>query len=625
MPFQMKTLPGEPLLLQPPPFVRETRSILVVEDNTGDFVFIRELLGSTGVEFALRHATDLSKAGSLCEEYVFDIVLLDLGLPDSVGIASLKKFLSIGLLTPVVVMTGMDDDVTALEALRNGAQDYLVKSRLTADNLIRAINYAVERKKIQDLLEKNARQFSLLSQTTAAFNECEDNRQILDMTCRQINLLLHDAGVISVDLNNPEFAHTAGLEGFTVTNTGISDLIGLHRHQSDWKISPQTDEIQKLFYDGMLHQTKYQITASDRENDMTGVSKMSGTSIHSIYAIGFIRKEEVLGFAFIISYRAIQEDDATIIETICSRLAQSLHRRNVENDLKTSENRYRELSMVLDIKVRERTRELENLNYQLKQELIERQVAEDALRRSEAQLKDLNTTKDKIFNIIAHDLKNPFTCILGATELLSDQSLRMDAGKIQDLVKILNQSAQSGYEILQNLLDWSRTQTGLINFKPECIDLKKLIDDNISILRLSSLDKEITLFSEVQESFPVVSDKNMLNSIIRNLLGNALKFTNRYGTIIVSAVNNGSETLVKVKDTGIGIPAEKIPDLFRIESRFTRPGTKMERGTGLGLKICKDFVEIQGGCIRVKSEVNKGSEFIFSIPHHHNPVITQSV
>jgi signal transduction histidine kinase len=246
--------------------------------------------------------------------------------------------------------------------------------------------------------------------------------------------------------------------------------------------------------------------------------------------------------------------------------------------------------------------------------LIERHLAEDALKKSEGRLKELNATKDKFFNIIAHDLKNPFTSLMVSAELLNQNLDQMDNERIRQLVQILNDSAKSGYAILQNLLDQSRSQTGLITFNPERFNLKNLIDENISDLWFQSAEKEINMFSDLKEGMYIYADKNMINTILRNLIANAIKFTNRFGTVKVEAVLERNEVTISVKDTGIGIAEENIGKLFRIDSKYTRPGTNKEQGTGLGLKLCKEFVELQGGKIWVESRINKGSEFTFSIP-----------
>jgi PAS domain S-box-containing protein len=269
-------------------------------------------------------------------------------------------------------------------------------------------------------------------------------------------------------------------------------------------------------------------------------------------------------------------------------------------------------------KVKERTKDLELANTKLQQELKERYLAQEALKKSEAQLKELNATKDKFFNIVAHDLKNPFTSLLGSSELLFSNIDQMDHEKIKTLSLILNDSAKNGYAILQNLLDWSRSQTGLLKFNPEKINLKKLITENISNLQLLATNKAIDLYSEVKDDTYIFADKNMINTILRNLLSNSIKFTRRGGKVVVSAIINKVEVIISVKDSGIGISKENINKLFRIDIKYSLPGTDNEQGTGLGLKLSREFVEKQGGKIWVESVENRGSDFKFTIPLKQN-------
>jgi PAS domain S-box-containing protein len=247
-------------------------------------------------------------------------------------------------------------------------------------------------------------------------------------------------------------------------------------------------------------------------------------------------------------------------------------------------------------------------------DISERIINEEALKKNEAQLRELIATKDKFFNIVAHDLKNPFTSLLGATELLYSNIDHLKTEKIIKLAEILNDSAKSGYAILLNLLDWSRSQTGNINIKPEKINFKNLLSENILELQLSATNKQINITSTVKDDIVVFADKNMINTILRNLLSNSLKFTHKGGKVTVGARSSKNYITVSVKDTGIGISEENVKNLFRIDTRFQLPGTNNEQGTGLGLKLCKEFVEKLGGKIGVKSIENQGSVFIFSIP-----------
>jgi signal transduction histidine kinase len=257
---------------------------------------------------------------------------------------------------------------------------------------------------------------------------------------------------------------------------------------------------------------------------------------------------------------------------------------------------------------------LESANQQLNKELTERYLAEQALKLSETQLKELIATKDKFFNIVAHDLKNPFTSLLGCTELLFENIDRLDIDKVRQLAVILNESAKNGYNILQNLLDWSRSQTDTLKFNPERTNLKALINENISNLRLNATNKEINLHSDVEKDIFINADKNMLNTVLRNLISNAIKFTQKCGNININTIIDVNQVTISVKDSGIGISEENIQKLFRIDSRFQLPGTDKEIGTGLGLKLCREFVEKQGGRIWVESEENKGCDFKFTIP-----------
>jgi signal transduction histidine kinase/DNA-binding NarL/FixJ family response regulator len=589
--------------------------ILLVEDNPGDVLIINELLKASGIDFSLAHLSTLKETLLLCVEREFDVILLDLGLPDSIGVETLKKIQVCKMKSPVVVMTGLDDEDVALESLREGAQDYLVKSRLTSDNILRGIKYAIERKKIQDLLEKSARQFSLLSSTTEAINECEDISDVFAVTCRNISKLLDKASIISFELDDPAKIYTSGIEDVEPWLDQIKQTTGLNLHHPDLHFNDKRTEIMNLLSDGKLHKITYEFqNYSIPDSGKEDPAKSGKIYDINIYAIGFTRTGTIHGGALIFTRNIIGIDDVSIIETVSNQVSLSLHRKTIEQDLKESENRYRKLSKELEMKVRERTRDIENSNYQLNQELVERHSAEEALKRSEARLIELNATKDKFFSIIAHDLKNPFTCLLGSTELLTENIDQMDNGTIRELAQVLNDSAKSGYAILQNLLDWSRSQTGMITFNPENIDLKNLVDENISEFRLFSTKKGIDVISEIQEEMNIFADRNMINAVLRNLLGNAIKFTPRFGTVMIGAIIKDSEVTVSVKDTGIGIPKENINELFRIDTKFTRPGTNKEQGTGLGLKLCKEFIEMQGGKIWVKSAVNKGSEFIFSIP-----------
>jgi two-component system, sensor histidine kinase and response regulator len=591
-------------------------SILIVEDNLGDVVIVRELLKSSGALFSLTHVSTLREALLLSISSQFDVILLDLGLPDSIGLETLKKTQLFQVVPPVVVMTGLDDEETALESLREGAQDYLVKNRLTSENILRAIKYGIERKKLQNFQKKNTRQFSTLSRATASLNESEDISVTYSVICDNIILLLDKAAVIAVGFSNKQTFHDSNTELFEPVFKKIRILSGLEILELIPEIVDRKRKVLDLFNDGILHRINGGIyELFEGYIDDRNCQELSYITDKSyIYTIGFLRNENYYGGAIIFSQLLIVDEDIKIIETFCNQASLSIYRRSIEKDLRISESRYRKLNAELEQKVKDRTQDLESVNERLNQELTERTLVEEALIKSEALLIELNASKDKFFNILAHDLKNPFTSLLGSTELLFDNIDQMDKEKIRILAQILNDSAKSGYEILLNLLDWSRSQTGILKINPERISIKELIDENISNLQLAANIKEIDIRSEIEDDLYLFGDKNMINTILRNLFSNGLKFTHKGGKVTVGAFTTELEAIIWVRDTGIGISEENIKKLFRIDVIFQLPGTNKEQGTGLGLMLCKEFVEKLHGKIWVESTENVGSEFKFSLP-----------
>jgi len=386
--------------------------ILLVEDNPGDIYLIYELLKTSGLQFTVDRASSLEEAISKAGTQFFDVVLLDLGLPDSFGLATLRKFDAIKVNAPVIVLTGLDDEEIAISTVKEGAQDYLIKSSLTGDNIIRAIRYGIERKK-------------LFIELTAA-------------------------------------------------------------------------------------------------------------------------KE------------ALQQ-----------------------------------LNQELDRKVRLRTQELEIYA---------------------AELRELNATKDKFFGIIAHDLKNPLSSLIGASELLINYVNQLDIDNILNISMLLHGSAQQGYALLENLLEWSMTQTGKIEFLTQKMIINDVIRDTLSIFKTQATNKNVDLQFKINGILEAEFDKNLISSVLRNLLSNAIKFTPKNGKVFIYAHKVNDNIEISIKDTGIGIPDNIGNNIFRIDVKYTREGTEQEKGTGLGLLLCREFVERHGGKIWVESKLGEGSEFKFTIP-----------
>ncbi|WP_321308977.1 ATP-binding protein [Marinifilum fragile] len=247
---------------------------------------------------------------------------------------------------------------------------------------------------------------------------------------------------------------------------------------------------------------------------------------------------------------------------------------------------------------------------QLEEELTRQKVMIEKQRK---ELERLNATKDKFFSIIAHDLKNPFASLIGASDFLVNSSEELSKEQLHNFHEIINQSARRGYKLLENLLEWARMQTGNIKFKPKQVDLWNLVNEVVNLLTGSAEHKEINLSAEIDENLMAFVDENMIDTVVRNLVSNAIKFTPRGGVIKVSSQVVGQFIEITVADNGIGITPENISKLFKIDEKVTQNGTENETGTGLGLILCKEFVERHGGEMRVESELGKGSKFIFTI------------
>ena len=247
-------------------------------------------------------------------------------------------------------------------------------------------------------------------------------------------------------------------------------------------------------------------------------------------------------------------------------------------------------------------------------DITARKEIEVSLKESEARLHELNATKDKFFSIISHDLRSPFNTILGFCDLLLMKAKTNDYKGMESYASIIRNSSQNTLNLLTNLLDWSRSQTNRIALNPEHFEMGSLINEIIDFFYETANQKQISFVKILPLDTEVYADRHMIATVARNLISNAIKYTNVSGKITVCVIMESNEVTVEVIDNGVGIKKEKINNLFRIDQSFSTQGTKNEKGTGLGLLLCKEFVDKHGGLIRVKSEIDKGSTFSFTIP-----------
>lgn len=247
-------------------------------------------------------------------------------------------------------------------------------------------------------------------------------------------------------------------------------------------------------------------------------------------------------------------------------------------------------------------------------DITNQKIGEQIIKENEQHLKELNATKDKLFSIIAHDLRSPFNSILGFSELLIQNTNEYDAEKSKKYLEIINSSVKNTLILLDNLLHWAKTQTGKISYNPKRTNLAPIINEIFGIFNSISKNKNISITYIPTGEIEIYSDLNMLKVVLRNLISNAIKFTNINGKIEIIAKQNKDLTEITISDNGIGMDCETISKLFKIDPTVITNGTANEKGSGLGLILCKEFIEKQNGKIWAESEVGKGSDFKFTLP-----------
>jgi PAS domain S-box-containing protein len=255
-------------------------------------------------------------------------------------------------------------------------------------------------------------------------------------------------------------------------------------------------------------------------------------------------------------------------------------------------------------------------------DITKRKKAEHEIELKNQELQKINAEKDKFFSIISHDLRTPFNGFLGLSQLIAEKSSSLTINEIQDIAEDMRKSAANLFRLLENLLQWARMQKGALPFNPEVVKLRPIVNDCITLITVTVKSKEIEITCDIPDELEVFADINMLETVVRNLVSNAIKFTPRHGKVSVNAhINNYKNVEITVADSGIGMSSEIVTNLFRIDVQTNRIGTEGEPSTGLGLLLCKEFVEKHGGKIWVESKEanlaansNGGSVFCFTIP-----------
>lgn len=270
----------------------------------------------------------------------------------------------------------------------------------------------------------------------------------------------------------------------------------------------------------------------------------------------------------------------------------------------------------LHLEVQQQTASLKRKNIQLKETIAQ-------LKESKEQLTQLNEVKNKLFSIISHDLRNPLATMQSFMKLLTEHHNKLTAEEKQKIFIEAQQSLDNLNQLLYNLLEWSKSQMNLLQFKPEKLNVQMAIEHSIRLLKLHAHMKQITIITEFNEQLTAYADVQMTEVIIRNLLGNAIKFSPRNSKVIVKAYEQDNEIHICVEDEGIGMNENKLHNLLELKPAFSRKGTEKEKGSGLGLLICKEFIQKNKGAFSIHSEAGKGSSFKFTLPLYKKNILIQ--
>ena len=270
---------------------------------------------------------------------------------------------------------------------------------------------------------------------------------------------------------------------------------------------------------------------------------------------------------------------------------------------------------IIDISISSSPIVFQNLNSDqlVIKDISDRIKSEEEIKRYSRELEESNASKDKFFSIISHDLRSPFQGLLGLANIVTEEFDDLSKEELKEFLANINRSSKNLFNLIENLLQWSRLQRKKIEIELTTNNLYSDIYYNVNLLKPNADAKNISINVNVDKEIDIYSDSNAFNSIVQNLISNAIKFTKRGGKIDITALENDNFIEIIISDTGIGIPEEAIPILFRIDNQHSTQGTEKETGTGLGLVICKELIEMQGGKISVKSKKEIGSSFIFTL------------
>lgn len=528
--------------------------ILIVED---------QLVIAANIKILLKHKNyDISGIAKTGEEALNmislnkpNLVVMDISLPGVMDGIDAANMIKAKWDIPVIYLTARTDDETFERAKVSAASAFFTKDIMVQEQLPLMIEFALYKHNVE--LERMRTQQTI-----------KNKEEILDSIISNVSdaiVLINAQGKIS--LWNRGAEKIFGYNGQETYGAFLYDLIA-------------TDDKSKQYLKRGLTDFAY-----------TGHGIFTGHS-SDLQA----RNKNGKTFPIELSLDSVKIKDewcaCGIIRDISERKNAEFQMAKLINDLQDSKS-----------KLERKTNELIHLN--------------NKLAKSEEALQELNTSKDKFFSIIAHDLKNPFQGFLGNSEILLKRIDYLSKQEIKELSADLNSSANMLFKLLENLLQWSRIQRGKLDINPEKINLKQIFDLNIDLLKSNASQKNIDIINDISPEINIFADVNFVNTIFRNILNNAVKFSYFNGIVKCrAAMPDVNSVKIAIEDKGVGMDEDMQSKLFKIDTQITTVGTDDEIGTGLGLVLCKELVDLSGGSITVTSNPNKGSIFVIDLPRY---------
>jgi signal transduction histidine kinase/CheY-like chemotaxis protein len=535
--------------------------VLLIEDNPGDARLLRELLQETGnSQFELVHADRFSEALARLSERRFDVVLLDLSLPDAHGLETISRLGRQAEGTPIVILTGLNDEEIAIRALQQGAQDYLVKGQVDGQLLARALRYSIQRHKAEESLKARNRELMVLRKISEAILASLDLNSVLEHILEQaIFIGSFDLGNIRLLESNGDTLHVAVVRGYR-----DPENVASHRALSRSKGSAQSSH----FKDQLLQQP----CVVEDVQSCAGLKTLKKEGVESFVQVPVRADGDVLGIIQLATRtpRKFKDEEVSLWETIGNHMGLAVQRAQLYEETK----------------------------------------------RQARELEKASKLQADFSAMIAHDLRSPLMNITGVAEVMMDGMFGIVTEEQKKWLLRIQANSHNLVDLVSDFLDLSKLESGYVNVSKQVVSISDLVRKGIESFQVLALNKKVTIAEAIEPSLPsILADPQRLDQVLGNLISNAIKFTGDGGEVKVGAAFAAATGLrVWVQDSGDGIPTEEIGELFQKYRQGGNAKNSNHKGTGLGLVICKMIVEAHGGTIWVESEEGRGSIFSFSLP-----------